>query len=73
MDHASFEFKKFASTWNFEHVTSSLRNPQSNGKVENAVRTIERLFTNCHAAGIALLDWRNTPSEGMVTKVQHSD
>ena len=65
------EFKKFASTWNFEHVTSSSRYPQSNGKVENAVRTNERLFTKCRAAGIsefqALLDWRNTPSEGMDT------
>ena len=65
------EFKKFASTWNFEHVTSSSRYPQSNGKVENAVRTNERLFTKCRAAGIsefqALLDWCNTPSECMDT------
>ena len=33
--------------------------------------TVERLFTKCRAAGVskfqALLDWRNTPSEGMVT------
>ena len=66
---ASSEFAKFADQWNFEHVTSSSGYPQSNGKAENAVRTVERLFTKCRAAGVsafqALLDWRNTPSEGI--------
>ena len=66
---ASSEFSKFASQWNFQHVTSSPRYPQSNGKAENAVRTVKRLFTKCRAAGVsefqALLDWRNTPSEGL--------
>ena len=51
------------------HVTSSPRYPQSNGKVENAVRTIKRLFTKCQHANQsefqALLDWRNTPTEGI--------
>ena len=69
---ASSEFKKFALVrGDFEYVTSSPRYPQSNGKAENAVRTIERLFTKCRATGISefqgLLDWRNTPSEGMDT------
>jgi len=63
------EFSKFASKWNFQHVTSSPRYPQSNGKAENAVCTVKRLFTECRAAGVsefqALLDWRNTPSEGL--------
>ena len=63
------EFAKFADQWNFQHVTSSPRHLQSNGKAENAVRTVKRLFTKCHAAGVskfqALLDWRNTPSEGI--------
>ena len=66
---ASSEFSKFASQWNFQHVTSSLRYSQSNGKAENAVRTVKRLFTKCRAAGVSefqtLLDWRNTPSEGL--------
>ena len=68
---ASTEFAKFVDQWNFQHVTSSPRYPQSNAKAENAVRTVERLFTKCRAAGVsefqALLDWRNTPSEGMDT------
>ena len=52
-------------------MTSSPCYPQSNGKAENAVKTVKRLFTKCHEAGQseyrALLDWRNTPSEGIGT------
>lgn len=68
---SSEEFHKFATRWGFKHVTSSPRYPQSNGKAENAVRTIKRLFTKCAESGQseirALLDWRNTPTEGMET------
>ena len=68
---ASAEFAEFAEKWGFEHVTSSPRYPQSNGKAENAVKTIKRLFTKCKDSGqseyLALLDWRNTPSEGIGT------
>ena len=67
----SAEFKVFAKTWQFEHVTSSPRYPQSNGKAENAVKTVKRLFIKCKTSGqseyLALLDWRNTPSEGYGT------
>ena len=59
------------STWSFDHTTSSPHYPQSNGKAENAVKTVKRLFTKCKEAGRseyrALLDWRNTPTEGMGT------
>ena len=45
--------------------------PQSNGKAENAVKTLKRLFEKCKQSGVsefqALLDWRNTPTEGMAT------
>jgi len=65
---ASQEFALFANTWGFEHTTSSPYYPQSNGKAENAVK---RLFTKCHKSGQsefhALLDWQNTPSEGVGT------
>ena len=68
---ACSEFAKFVDQWNFQHITSSPRYPQRNGKVENAFRTVKRLFTKSRAAGVsefqALLDWRNTPSEGMDT------
>ena len=58
-------------TWRLEHKTSLPLYPQSNGKVENAVKTLKRLFSKCKEAGKsefqALLDWRNTPSAGIGT------
>ena len=73
---ASSEFTKFVDQRNFQHITSSPCCLQSNREAENAVRTFERLFTKCRATGVsefqALLDWRNTPSEGIDTSpVQH--
>ena len=68
---SSAEFSTFTRTWSFDHTTSSPHYPQSNGKAENAVKTVKRLFTKCKEAGRseyrALLDWRNTPTEGMGT------
>ena len=43
---SSNEFQVFARGWSFNYVTTSPRYPQSNGKVENAVRTVKRLFEN---------------------------
>ena len=66
--------------WKFDHLlghgdfstlTSSPRFAPSNGKAENAVKMIKRLFTKCREAKAseyqALLDWRNTPTEGVET------
>ena len=68
---SSAEFATFAQVWGFEHATSSPHYPQSNGKAENAVKTVKRLFLKCKEAGqseyCALLDWRNTPTEGVGT------
>ena len=68
---ASAEFAVFGKTWMFQHTTSSPHYPQSNGKAENAVKTVKRLFTKCKESGqsefIALLDWRNTPTKGVGT------
>ena len=67
----SAEFSTFAKKWGFKHDTSSPRYPQSNGKAENAVKTVKWLFTKCQETGqseyLALLDWRNTPTEGLNT------
>ena len=66
---AAAEFAVFANRWGFRHVTSSPRYPQSNGKVENAVKTVKRLFTKCQedkqSEHQALIDWRNTPTEAL--------
>ena len=68
---SSAEFVTFTKVWSFEHSTSSPHYPQSNGKAENAVKTVKRLFKKCKDAGQseyrALLDWRNTPTEGVGT------
>lgn len=68
---ASAEFSVFAKTWMFDHKTSSPTYAQSNGKAENAVQTVKRLFKKCKSSGgsefQALLDWRNTPTTGIGT------
>ena len=61
------EFKDFADRWEFVHTTSSPRYPASNGRSEAAVKTAKRLMSKSTESGndplLALLDWRNTPSE----------
>jgi hypothetical protein len=63
----SAEFKRFAERFEFQHTTSSPRYAQSNGKVENAVKTAKRIMIKAREAKtdpfLALLEWRNTPSE----------
>ena len=63
---SSTEFLTFSKVWGFHHVTSSPCYPQSNGKAENAVKIVKRLFSKCRAVGQsevrALLDWKNTPT-----------
>ena len=65
----SQEFRDFAAAYEFELVTSSPNYPQSNGRVENAVKTAKQLMKKSKQAGtdfyLALLDWRNTPTEGV--------
>ena len=65
----SNEFSAFAAMYEFEHVSSSPEYPQSNGKVENPVKTSKNLMEKAATTNsdfqLALLDWRNTPTEGM--------
>ena len=63
------EFKIFASSWNFQTVTSSPGYPQSNGLVKRNVQTIKRLFKKAYDEGkdveIVLLEFRNTAITGL--------
>ena len=65
----SEDFKAFSVEWDFHHVTSSPYHAQSNGRAENAVKTCKSLLIKACADKrdplLALLEWRNTPSEGM--------
>ena len=65
----SGDFESFSKEWDFHHNTSSPRHPQSNGRVENAVKTCKSLLMKGRADKrdplLALLEWRNTPTEGM--------
>lgn len=69
--YSSQEFRRFSQLWEFEHKTSSPGYPQSNGKAESAVKTVKRLLHKAKASGqdpyLALLDHRNTPSQGLDT------
>ncbi|XP_048577062.1 uncharacterized protein K02A2.6-like [Nematostella vectensis] len=63
----SHEFRQFTNSYRIEHVTSSPGYAQSNGKVENAINTAKNLMKKATESNkdpyLALLDWRNTPSE----------
>ena len=65
----SSAFQSFSEEWDFQHLTSSPRYPQSNGRVENAVKTCKSLLKKAKDDKqdplLALLEWRNTPTEGM--------
>ena len=65
----SEEFENFLLKWDIEHVTSSPHNPQGNGKAEAGVKIAKRLLCKSIAAKedpyLALLNHRNTPSEGI--------
>lgn len=69
--YSSAEFADFSHAWEFTHKTSSPGHPQSNGKVESAVKTAKRLMRKAKMAGqdpyLAILDHRNTPTQGLGT------
>ena len=62
---ASSGFKQFADEWEFEHITSSPRYPQSNGVIERVVGTVKAVLKKARESGtdpqLALLCLRSTP------------
>lgn len=61
----SARFKTFSQEWEFKHITSSPRYPQSNGQVERTIQTVKKSLKKCFDDNrdiyLALLDIRNTP------------
>ena len=67
--YSAREYKEFAEDYGFVHTTISPRYPQSGGLHEKAVQTVEQLLQKCSESNqdpyLALLDYRNTPIEGV--------
>ena len=69
-DNAPFnarEFIHFARRYEFRHTTASPYWSRGNGRAQAAVKCAKRLMLKASEAGedpyLALLEWRNTPSE----------
>ena len=58
-------FTEFAKEWNFDHNTTSPRNPRSNGQAEATVKIVKGLLSKAKYSGqdphLALLACRSTP------------
>ena len=61
---------RFSCQWNFDHVMSSPRHPQSNGEAERAVRTIKQLLAKSADFQLDLLTYRSTPLQSGFTPSQ---
>lgn len=63
--YISAKFQEFATTWNFKHITSSPRYPQSNGFAERMVQTCKLILRKAKKSGtdpeLAMLQARCTP------------
>ena len=46
--YTSAKFAKFPSDWLFQHITTSPRNPRSNGKVKSAMKIWQRMESLTH-------------------------
>ena len=72
--YSSAEFKQFSVDYGFKHTTSSPTYPQSNGKAEKAVHIAKTLLKKAKADKtdpyLALLDYRNTPLDGLPSPAQ---
>ena len=64
--YISSEFRRFAATWRFKHVTTSPHYPQANGMAESAVKTCKSIRKKSLLSKsdpyLGLLDHRNTPT-----------
>ena len=63
----SLEFAQFKDKWKFKHRTISPGNSKANGKVEASVKTAKQLLRKSDDIHLALLDHRNTITQGMTT------
>lgn len=67
---SSKEFARFAERYDFQHTMSDPYYPKSNGKVESAVKRAKSLMKKSSHFYLALLESRNTPSQGLPSPAQ---
>ena len=67
--HGSLKFQPFAKQYQFQHVTSLPRFPQTNGLVERTVQTAKKLLKKAYEDNkdpyLAILELRDTPIPGV--------
>ena len=63
--YAFKEFSEFAKSYQFNHLTSSPRFPQSNGQVERMVQIIKRLLKHSVDLHLAVLSYRPHQCRGV--------
>ena len=59
--YASQEFRCFAASYGFSHITSSPGHPSGNREAERAVRTVKQLLKGAKDPYLALLSYRSSP------------
>ena len=59
--YSSQEFAAFSKAYNFKHVTSSPRYPQSNGQAERMVHTVKKILRQSNDIHKGLLVYRSIP------------
>lgn len=68
------EFQSFAESWDFQHITSSPKYPQSNGLAEKSVQTCKRILDKAKSSGtnpiLCLLEYRTTPVDNLASPAQ---
>lgn len=72
----SKEFRVFEQNYGFVHIKSSPEYPQSNGFAESQVKILKGIIKKTKQSNsdlqIAILEWRNTPIEGLGSPAQLS-
>lgn len=58
---SSLEFARFSNSFEFQHLISSPKFPQSNGQVERMVKTVKEMLRKSKDPYVALLSYRATP------------